>query len=93
MAIGLSILIVAIGAVLRYAVTGSVNRFGFNLDTGGVILMVIGAIGLVVSLFWSSASPFGRRASSTTRRAETITADGHEQARTVSETSDSTLTS
>ena len=46
--IGASILLIAVGAVMAYAVT--VDTEGFNINTAGVILMVVGAIGLVVSL-------------------------------------------
>jgi hypothetical protein len=47
--IGASIILIAIGAVMAYAVT--VDTDGFNINTAGVILMVVGIIGLVVSLF------------------------------------------
>lgn len=46
--IGASILLIAVGAVMAYAVT--VDTEGFNINTAGVILMIVGAIGLVVSL-------------------------------------------
>jgi hypothetical protein len=59
MGIGVSIVLIAVGAVLDFAITVS-NTHGFNLHTIGVILMVVGAIGLVVSLvFWSSWGGFG----------------------------------
>ena len=90
MGIGISILIGAVGAVLRYAVTGPVAQHGFNIHTGGVILMVVGAVGLVLSLlFWSSFAPFGRNRRSTTRRDEIVSENGQEQGRrTVRETRD-----
>jgi hypothetical protein len=46
--IGASILLIAVGAVMAYAVT--VDTEGFNINTAGVILMVVGAIGLIVSM-------------------------------------------
>jgi hypothetical protein len=49
MGIGTSILLVAIGAILKFAVTASVS--GIDLATVGVILMVVGIVGLVISLF------------------------------------------
>lgn len=52
MAIGTSILLIAIGAILKFAV--SVDTEGFNLNTIGVILMVVGALGLLLSLFMGS---------------------------------------
>jgi len=89
MGIGISILVGAAGAILRYAVTASKNQHGFNIHTGGVILMVAGGIGLLLSiLFWSSFAPFGRRDESTSRREEIVTQNGHEQGRVISETRD-----
>ncbi|HVL65539.1 MAG TPA: DUF6458 family protein [Actinomycetota bacterium] len=59
MGIGVSLFLLALGAILAWAVDVEVS--GLNLDTVGVILMVIGAIGLVLSLlFWSSFAPFRR---------------------------------
>jgi uncharacterized membrane protein len=48
--LGTSLFLIAIGAILRFAVT--VSGHGVNLHTVGVILMVVGAVGLVISLFW-----------------------------------------
>lgn len=56
--IGASLLLIAAGAVLRWGVT--VEAEGFNLDMIGLILLVIGAIGLLISMIM--AIP-GRRAS------------------------------
>ena len=53
MAIGTSIMLIAIGAVLHFAV--SVDTEGFNLNTIGLILMIVGVIGLLVSLIMGSA--------------------------------------
>jgi hypothetical protein len=50
MALGTSLLLVAIGAVLRFAI--SVSTHGFNLHTIGTILIIVGAVGLVISLLW-----------------------------------------
>ena len=87
MGIVVSILVGAAGAILRYAVTGPANQQGFNIHTAGVILMIVGAIGLVLSmLFWSSFGPFGRRDQSTSRREEITTQDGREQGRVIHET-------
>ena len=72
--IGVSIMIGAVGAILRYAVTVQ-NRAGFNIHTAGIILMIVGLVGLVLSLlFWASFSPFGRHRSATTE--ETVIQDG-----------------
>jgi hypothetical protein len=48
MRIGLSLLLIAVGAVLKFAVSASVS--GVSIDTVGVILMIIGIVGLVISL-------------------------------------------
>ena len=48
MTIGIAILLIAVGAILRYAVTISVE--GIQLDTVGLILMITGIIGLVIAL-------------------------------------------
>jgi hypothetical protein len=50
MGIGTSIFLIAVGAILKYAVTASTS--GVDLDTVGIILMVVGVIGLLLSLFW-----------------------------------------
>jgi hypothetical protein len=48
MGIGFSLLLIAAGAVLRWAVTDTVS--GVSLATVGTILLVVGAAGLVISL-------------------------------------------
>ena len=58
MGIGVSVFLIAVGAILTWAV--NVTTSGVDLDTVGVILMVVGALGLLMSmLFWSSFAPFG----------------------------------
>ena len=53
MGIGVSILLVAIGAILIWGVTGELS--GVDLDAIGVILLVVGVLGLLLSMiFWSS---------------------------------------
>ncbi|HEU4658180.1 MAG TPA: DUF6458 family protein [Capillimicrobium sp.] len=52
MGIGTSIFLIAVGAILKFAVTASVS--GIELATVGVILMVVGVIGLLISLFYLS---------------------------------------
>jgi hypothetical protein len=60
MGISLSILLIAAGAVLAWAVDAEVS--GIDIQAAGVILVVVGALGLVVSLvFWSSWGGFGTR--------------------------------
>jgi len=64
-AIGTSILLIAIGAILKFAV--NVDTDGFNLNTIGVILMVVGILGLLISLLMGSLWA-DRRASRTVVR-------------------------
>ena len=65
MGLSVSILLIAVGAILRWAVTATTS--GINLQTVGVILLVVGIIGLVTSMiFWSSWGGFGRGKTTTT---------------------------
>lgn len=48
MGIGTSIFLIAVGAILQFAVTATVS--GISLSTVGTILMVLGVIGLVISM-------------------------------------------
>jgi len=54
MYIGSSIFMIALGAILKFAVTATVA--GFNIQTAGVILIVAGIIGLVVSLIMMASA-------------------------------------
>ena len=49
MTVGASIFLIAVGAILRYAVTTSVA--GIDIQTVGLILMIAGIIGLLIGLF------------------------------------------
>lgn len=65
-----SLLLIAVGAVMAWAVTTTAS--GFSIHTVGIILMVVGVVGLVLSIFfWSSWGGFGgmsaRRGGTTTR--------------------------
>jgi Domain of unknown function (DUF6458) len=58
--IGFSLFLFVVGAILTFAIDATAS--GFNLNTVGIILMVGGLLGLLVSaLFWSSFSPWSRR--------------------------------
>lgn len=58
MGISLSILLIAVGAVLAWAVSAEVT--GVDIQVMGVILLIVGIIGFVASLvFWSSWGGFG----------------------------------
>jgi hypothetical protein len=49
MTIGTSLFLIAVGAILRYAVTATVASV--DIHTAGLILMIIGVAGLVIGLF------------------------------------------
>jgi Flp pilus assembly protein protease CpaA len=49
MTIGTSLFLIAVGAILKYAVTASVS--GVKLQTVGLILMIVGGIGLIIGLY------------------------------------------
>ena len=60
MGISVSILLVAVGAILTWGVTADAE--GLDVNAIGVILMIVGILGLVISmLFWSSWGGFRRR--------------------------------
>ncbi len=50
MSYGSSIFLIAVGAILRYAITTSIS--GISLQTVGLILMIVGILGLVLSLLY-----------------------------------------
>ena len=62
MTIGTSLVLIALGAILNYAVTAEVDWI--DLQTVGVILMLIGILGLILSLLytflWSDSARRGR---------------------------------
>jgi hypothetical protein len=69
MSIGVSIFLLVVGAILTFAV--EVSASGFSINTVGIILMLAGALGLLLSLlFWSSFSPWSRRR--TVTRGDTV---------------------
>jgi Zn-dependent protease with chaperone function len=51
MTIGSSILLIAIGAILKWAVTAQVK--GFDIQTAGTVLFVVGLFGLVLSVIYT----------------------------------------
>jgi hypothetical protein len=48
MTTGVSLFLIAVGAILKYAITAHVE--GVNLHTAGLVLLVVGAVGLVISV-------------------------------------------
>jgi apolipoprotein N-acyltransferase len=51
MTIGSSIVLIAAGAILKWAVTTHVN--GFDIQTAGTVLFVVGLVGLALALFYT----------------------------------------
>jgi hypothetical protein len=71
MGIGVSLILIAVGAILTWAVNATVS--GLDINTVGIILMIVGAVGLVLSvMFWSSWGGVGGGA----RRRTTVVDDG-----------------
>ena len=71
MGIGVSLFLLAVGAILTFAVQASAE--GFDLNTIGVILMVVGGIGLLFSMFvWGSWGPTRRDDRAVTHEREVL---------------------
>jgi hypothetical protein len=68
-ALAVSIIVFAVGAILDWAVTASTDQHGFNINKVGMILMIVGIVGAIVSIL---VMIFGN----TTRR-HTVVEDGH----------------
>jgi hypothetical protein len=54
MGIGTSLFLIAVGAILYFAVDASIS--GIEITTIGIILMVVGVLGLLISLFMLSSA-------------------------------------
>jgi hypothetical protein len=52
--IGTSLFLIAVGAILYFAVNADIS--GLEISTIGVILMVVGVVGLLISLFFLSSA-------------------------------------
>ena len=65
-----SLVILAVGAILDFAVTVSPYQHGFDIRTVGLILMIVGAVGAVVSIAAFAAGGSGWR------RHRTVVDDG-----------------
>ena len=66
-----SLVVLAIGAILDFAVTVSPYQHGFNVRTVGLILMIVGAVGAVISVLAFAGSAGGWR------KHRTVVDDGH----------------
>lgn len=59
MSTGISLALITIGAILTFALEREAE--GINLDTVGIILMIVGILGLLISaLFLASWAPYAR---------------------------------
>lgn len=72
MTFGTSLFLIAVGAILRYAVTATVS--GINLQVVGLVLIIVGIAGLIFSLLWVGAWA---------RRREVPPADGEVRGRDI----------
>jgi hypothetical protein len=54
MGIGTSLFLIAVGAILYFAVNADIS--GIEISTIGLILMVVGVIGLVISFFFLASA-------------------------------------
>jgi Domain of unknown function (DUF6458) len=52
--IGTSLFLIAVGAILYFAVNADVS--GLEISTVGLILMVVGVVGLLISMFFLSSA-------------------------------------
>lgn len=71
MGIGVSVFLIALGAILAFAVDFQVS--GLDINTVGIILLIVGAIGLLTSfLFWDRMGLGASRSSRTVVRDDRI---------------------
>jgi hypothetical protein len=68
MTIGTSLFLLAVGAILKYAVEDSVS--GVDLQTVGVILMIVGVVGLLLSLLYMTVWDRSNRRADVVRERE-----------------------
>ena len=50
--IGTALFLIALGAILAFAVTADTAEEGFSVQTAGVVLMVVGAVALLLRALW-----------------------------------------
>ncbi len=71
MGLGVSLILIAVGAVLAWAV--HVSTSGFDVNTVGYILLAVGAVGALLSLvFWSTWAGPGYFTTGSARRRTVI---------------------
>jgi hypothetical protein len=61
MTIGAAIVLIAVGAVLKWAVTAHIS--GFDIQTAGTVIFIVGLLGLVLAVmytfWWNSRERYG----------------------------------
>lgn len=78
MGVAVSMLLLAVGAILTFAVEKEAE--GIDLNTVGVILMVIGGVGLVLSLLmWDRIGGYGIRRRTVVERRDPYVVDRHDE--------------
>ena len=79
MGVGGSIFLIAVGAILKFAVTVQ-NTHGLNINRIGLILLIVGIVALIISLFfwesWGGVGSYRRGGVSRTRRTSHIDSEG-----------------
>jgi hypothetical protein len=65
MRLGASLFLIAVGAILTFAITVQ-HSHGFNINTVGIILMIVGGVGLLAELIYMG-----------TRRRNVVVQDGY----------------
>ena len=75
MGIGTSIFLIALGAILRYAVNADIS--GLEISTIGLILMIAGIIGLIISLLYMTI--WSRSRTAPVAHERTVVRDPHER--------------
>jgi Domain of unknown function (DUF6458) len=78
MYIGTSIFLIALGAILAFAVTATVA--GIDIQTAGWILMLAGGLGLLISAFWAVAMSDRRQRDEAVARRDDVTLDRERRA-------------
>lgn len=75
MGIVTSMFLIAVGAIMRFAV--SAQGRGFNVHATGVVLMVVGVVGALLSIgFWASWGGFGHARGRGTARGQATVVSG-----------------
>jgi hypothetical protein len=73
MGIGTSLVLIAVGAILRFAVTVTVT--GVNIHAIGLIVLVVGIVGLLISILWMTVRADSQHRLVVTRRDGTVARD------------------